>query len=82
MDSKSDQIRRLKEILADLGMSGRISMEQSKAIKEKREFAQELGEFLVTLTHKTWCLTNYLCRGCQRVREVCGPWTSEAWATC
>lgn len=31
-------------MLAELGMSGRMSMEQAKAIKEKREFAQELED--------------------------------------
>ena len=43
LDKPSDQIRRLRQILADLGMTGRMSLEQAKAIKEKREFAQELG---------------------------------------
>ena len=42
----SDQIRRLRQILSDLGMTGRMSLEQAKAIKAKREFAQELGMFL------------------------------------
>ncbi|KAJ6508985.1 hypothetical protein C8R45DRAFT_969504 [Mycena sanguinolenta] len=44
VDSPSQQIRMLKEILADLGMSGRMSLEQAKAIKEKRELAQELED--------------------------------------
>ncbi len=39
---KPAQIRRLKQLLADLGMKGRLSLEQAKAIKEKRELAQEL----------------------------------------
>jgi len=39
------QIKKLKEILADLGMTGRMSIEQAKAIKEKRELAQELRTF-------------------------------------
>ena len=39
------QIKKLKEILADLGMTGRMSMEQAKAIKEKRELARELRTF-------------------------------------
>lgn len=37
------QIRHLKKLLADLGMTGRLSMEKAKAIKAKRELAQELG---------------------------------------
>ncbi|KAJ6557336.1 hypothetical protein DFH09DRAFT_543271 [Mycena vulgaris] len=44
VDQPSQQIRMLKEILADLGMSGRMSLEQAKAIKEKRELAQELED--------------------------------------
>ncbi|KZT69301.1 hypothetical protein DAEQUDRAFT_272676 [Daedalea quercina L-15889] len=44
MDRPSDQIRRLKQILSDLGMTGRMSLEQAKAIREKREFAQELED--------------------------------------
>jgi hypothetical protein len=39
----SQRIRRLKEILSDLGMAGRFTIQQAKAIKEKRELAQELG---------------------------------------
>ncbi|KAJ7211488.1 hypothetical protein B0H12DRAFT_1157011 [Mycena haematopus] len=44
VDSPSQQIRMLKEILTGLGMSGRMSLEQAKAIKEKRELAQELED--------------------------------------
>jgi len=40
----SQQIRKLKELLAELGMTGRLSMEQAKQIKEKRELAQELED--------------------------------------
>jgi hypothetical protein len=43
LDTPQQQIKKLKEILADLGMTGRMSMEQAKAIKEKRELAKELG---------------------------------------
>ncbi|KAF8997896.1 hypothetical protein BDQ17DRAFT_1362795 [Cyathus striatus] len=42
--SPQQQIKKLREILADLGMSGRMSIEQAKAIKEKRELAKELEE--------------------------------------
>ncbi len=51
LDNPSDQIRRLRQILADLGMSGRMSLEQAKAIKAKREFAQELGMFVLAGAH-------------------------------
>ncbi|KAJ7758549.1 hypothetical protein DFH07DRAFT_818502 [Mycena maculata] len=43
-ESPSQQIKTLKQILTDLGMSGRMSLEQAKAIKEKRELAQELED--------------------------------------
>ncbi|TRM57882.1 hypothetical protein BD626DRAFT_550870 [Schizophyllum amplum] len=43
-DKPSDQIRILRKMLADLGMSGRLSMEQARAIKEQRELAQELED--------------------------------------
>ncbi|KAI0358210.1 hypothetical protein OH77DRAFT_1587914 [Trametes cingulata] len=44
LEKPSDQIRRLKQILGDLGMTGRMSMEQAKAIKAKREFEKELED--------------------------------------
>ncbi|KAF8159358.1 hypothetical protein B0H34DRAFT_400510 [Crassisporium funariophilum] len=44
LDTPQQQIKKLKEILADLGMTGRMSLEQAKAIKEKRELAQELAD--------------------------------------
>ncbi|KAJ6512129.1 hypothetical protein C8R47DRAFT_1314175 [Mycena vitilis] len=44
VDSPSQQIRMLKQILTDLGMSGRMSLEQAKAIKLRRELAQELED--------------------------------------
>lgn len=43
LDTPQQQIRKLKEILAELGMTGRLSIEKAKAIKAKREFEQELG---------------------------------------
>lgn len=47
LDSLTQQISRLKQILSDLGMSGRMSLDQAKSIKAKRELAQELGMHLV-----------------------------------
>ncbi|CDO68827.1 hypothetical protein BN946_scf184805.g36 [Trametes cinnabarina] len=44
LERSSDQIRRLRQILSDLGMTGRMSMEQAKAIKAKREFEKELQD--------------------------------------
>lgn len=43
LDTPKQQITKLKEILHGLGMHGRMSMEQAKAIKQKRELEQELG---------------------------------------
>ncbi|KAJ3735067.1 hypothetical protein DFJ43DRAFT_1151695 [Lentinula guzmanii] len=43
-DSPSKQIALLRKILADLGMTGRLSLEQAKTIKERREFASELAD--------------------------------------
>ncbi|KAJ7175716.1 hypothetical protein C8R46DRAFT_1079247 [Mycena filopes] len=44
VDTPSQQIRMLKEILTDLGMTGRMSLEQAKSIKARRELAQELED--------------------------------------
>jgi hypothetical protein len=44
-DKPKKQIARLKEILQDLGMSGRMSMEKAKAIRAKRELAEEIGPY-------------------------------------
>ena len=66
IDRPSQQIKKLKEILSDLGMKGRYSLEQAKAIKEKRELAQELGNpdsYLHAISAKISC------RGCADVRE-------------
>ena len=41
--SEREQISRVKQILADLGMTGRLSVEKAKSIRAKRELAQELG---------------------------------------
>ncbi|EIW75089.1 hypothetical protein CONPUDRAFT_140104 [Coniophora puteana RWD-64-598 SS2] len=42
--STNAQIKRLKEILSELGMDGRPSLEKAREIKEQRELAQELEE--------------------------------------
>lgn len=43
LDTPAAQIARLRALLAELGMTGRMSLEQARAIREKRELAQELG---------------------------------------
>ena len=45
LDRPSQQVQRLKAILAELGMGGRPSMERAKEIKEKRALAKELGDW-------------------------------------
>ena len=47
MDTPSKQISHIRGILADLGMKGRFSMEQAKAIRAKRELAQEMGASVI-----------------------------------
>lgn len=37
------QIAHIRKILDDLGMVGRLSMEQAREIRAQRELAQELG---------------------------------------
>ncbi|KAF9494862.1 hypothetical protein BDN71DRAFT_1507205 [Pleurotus eryngii] len=44
LDRPSQQISKLQQILADLGMEGRLSLEKAKVIKEKREFEKELAD--------------------------------------
>ncbi|KAK0466936.1 uncharacterized protein EV420DRAFT_655659 [Desarmillaria tabescens] len=44
VDRPSQQIKTIKDILTELGMKGRMSMEQAKAIREKREMEQELAD--------------------------------------
>ncbi|KAH7922622.1 hypothetical protein BV22DRAFT_644608 [Leucogyrophana mollusca] len=44
LDKASQQVKRLREILAELGMTGRLSLEKAKSIKAKRELAQELAD--------------------------------------
>jgi hypothetical protein len=62
LDTPSAQIKRLKDMLTGLGMEGRMSHEQAKTIRAKRELAQELGVFHVHSL--TWFLNLYLNRGC------------------
>ncbi|KAG8917463.1 hypothetical protein FRC01_002436 [Tulasnella sp. 417] len=44
LDTPGQQINKLRKILADLGMTGRLSLEKAKEIREKREFAQEMED--------------------------------------
>ncbi|KAI0259421.1 hypothetical protein BC834DRAFT_846777 [Gloeopeniophorella convolvens] len=44
MSALSAQIAHVRRMLTDLGMVGRPSMEQARAIREKREMAQELDD--------------------------------------
>lgn len=67
----SEQIKRLREILAELGMEGRLSMEKAKEIKAKRELAKELGALIslyldVLLANMVLGIHNR--RGCAEIR--------------
>lgn len=44
LEKPKQQIKRLHEMLADLGMTPRYTIEKAKAIKHKREFRQELQD--------------------------------------
>ncbi|KAI6164547.1 hypothetical protein EDD17DRAFT_1561102 [Pisolithus thermaeus] len=44
LDRPKQQIKRLHEILAELGMTPRYTMEKAREIKKKREFEQELQD--------------------------------------
>lgn len=44
LDRPKQQIKRLHEILAELGMTPRYTMEKARDIKKKREFEQELQD--------------------------------------
>ncbi|KAG8898668.1 hypothetical protein FRB99_007235 [Tulasnella sp. 403] len=44
--NSSQQVTRLRGILADLGMTGRLSLEKAAKIKEKRDFEQEMEDVL------------------------------------
>jgi len=44
--TETAQINRLKSILTDLGMKGRMSMDQAKAIRKKRELKAELEDVI------------------------------------
>jgi len=44
LDKPLQQVKRLKEILTELGMDGRPTMDKAKAIREKRDLAKELED--------------------------------------
>jgi hypothetical protein len=41
--NEKDQITHLRKILSNLGMTGRLSVEKAKKIKEERELREELA---------------------------------------
>jgi hypothetical protein len=49
MPSETQQIAHLKYLLSDLGMTGRMTLDQAKAIREKRELKAELGNDIAYL---------------------------------
>ncbi|KAJ3561178.1 hypothetical protein NP233_g10356 [Leucocoprinus birnbaumii] len=68
LDTPSQQIKKLKEILHELGMTGRMSMEKAKAIREKREFEQELRELFSLAKLKDYP-ANSFCSSLEDVQE-------------
>ncbi|KAG7094114.1 hypothetical protein E1B28_007728 [Marasmius oreades] len=64
-DQPSKQIKILKDILAGLGMTGRLSMEQAKAIKEKRDLALELED----VQNFEKAVVQQVPRGSRRIQE-------------
>jgi hypothetical protein len=66
MPNPSQQIAHLRKILTDLGMGSRPSLEQARAIKVRRELAQELGETRASRESYN-SLTVALYRGCEGV---------------
>jgi len=48
-DQPKKQLSRLREMLEGLGMTGRLSLEKAKAIRAKRELAEEIGKPLVVI---------------------------------
>lgn len=50
-------------------MHGRLSIDQAKAVKQKRELAQELG--MTPCFVVTFVAIDYLFRGCASVCEIC-----------
>ncbi|EGN96990.1 hypothetical protein SERLA73DRAFT_185250 [Serpula lacrymans var. lacrymans S7.3] len=44
IDKPSQQIKKIKDVIAELGMNGRPTLEKAKAIKAKRELAKELED--------------------------------------
>lgn len=58
LDTPINQIARIRSLLRDLGMSGRMSMEQAKAIKAKREFDQEMS---ASANRYFMCILPYAC---------------------
>lgn len=53
----SKQITHVRGILSDLGMKGRLSLEQARTIKERREFQQELGIVFLYLTRHDYYIS-------------------------
>lgn len=59
LDAPAQQIKKLREILHELGMTGRMSMEQAKVIREKREFEQELRECSIQHLYEPFVLSHF-----------------------
>lgn len=64
------QIAHIRKILNDLGMVGRMSMEQAREIRAQRELAQELGTWFDSLSGYTKVIDTFeSSRRCTEFRE-------------
>ena len=69
--STSAQIAHIRKILNDLGMEGRMSLEQARDIRAQRELAQELGA-CSSIGESTGMLKQFsfgYARRCTEIRE-------------
>lgn len=69
LERPSQQIKRLKEILEELGMGGRPSMEKARSIKEKRALAKELGSWTCSTCDRKYILNQFLSQFTEEIRS-------------
>jgi len=70
LDTPSGQMKRLKEILQDLGMSGRPSLDKAKSIRAQRELAQELSGYFELLESNALIVTSCILEDVQEFAEA------------
>jgi hypothetical protein len=77
LDTPSGQIKRLNEILKDLGMSGRPSLEKARSLRAQRELAQELSAYLERFASKIQLIATSCIRRRTRIRRSVPPTGDE-----